>query len=160
MLLLALAAAMHTAIATVPGHVYEAWLKTPAGVPSNISTQTELDEFLKSPYVSAWLVGGFGNELFQIGAALAVAHVFHVNCPIAMWDQDNFNLYGTRTPPAPGITMKHIFPNIVYVSFLPHWNVNGKLMSSYPTSKEQFLTTPFVSNYPFDPTCLFRSDST
>jgi hypothetical protein len=64
--------------------------------------------------------------LYQMAAAFVFAKTLNVTCIIAWWDQRDPNLrkplylpYEGRSGPAPGITLKHIFPRIHYVDFQP-----------------------------------------
>jgi hypothetical protein len=100
------------------------WQKLPPNVPANIKTEAELDAIHR--FVAPIMSYGFGNMLFQMATAYSLANKLRTTCLVAWWDQSNPRLqrpkylpFDGRPPPAPGITLKHIFPNIHYVDFYP-----------------------------------------
>ena len=140
--------------AAVPDDVLQQWLKIPEGVPDNINDETELSQYIKAPYVSAILKGGLGNVMFQMASALALAHSRHVNCVIAQWNQAHDDAFGSRTPPAPGITLKHLFPRIVYVDFLPHFSPAAwMVIPPSPFPPKTMRSVNFFDSYQMDLKC-------
>ena len=149
----------------IPANVVADWLVLPPGCPTNIKNLQELEEFKRHHhyFVSGWMVGGFGNELFQMAAALSLSQQRNIACIVGYWDHENYNPYGTRTPPAPGITIKHIFPNIIYLDYLPKYNLHGISTSEighhqFPDN-EQLLKTPIITGAFMHPDCLCRNIS-
>jgi hypothetical protein len=105
-------------------HEYlQAWLTLPPNVPPNINTEDELNAVVR--FLAPVFSGGFGNVLYQMAAAYSITKEINSTCLIAWWDQLDSKLekrnspFGGRPPPAPGITLKHILPNIRYVDFYP-----------------------------------------
>jgi hypothetical protein len=97
-----------------------AWRTIPANVSPNINTEQELDAVKR--FISPVLFSGFDNSLFLIATAYAIAKEIKSTVMIAWWDQAMSNLPVKYLPFAglpPGITLKHIFPNIHYVDFYP-----------------------------------------
>jgi hypothetical protein len=104
-------------------HSLDAWRTLPDDVPLNIVSETDLLSL--TPYVAPVLSGGFGNILYEIAAGCVLAKRLGVPCVIAWWDQDKpgldreFMPYDGRGDPAPGISIKHIFPMLLYADFQP-----------------------------------------
>jgi hypothetical protein len=105
-------------------HEYlQAWLTLPPNVPANINNEDELGTINR--FLSAIHSGGIGNILFQMAAGYSIAKEINSTCIIGWWDQLSPQLqrrnspFDGRPPPAPGITLKHIFPNILYLDFFP-----------------------------------------
>jgi hypothetical protein len=71
------------------------------------------------------LSGGLGNIMLQLAAVHCYAKKYNVPFVVAWWDQSNASLpisyrpFEGRGDPAPGITLKHIFPSLNYASFEP-----------------------------------------
>ena len=140
-------------LARVPDSALQEWLQFPPGCPTNINNATELEQFkaFEGVYVSVYLVGGFGNELSQMAMAITLARQRDIAHIIGHWRHEYYNPYGTRTPPAPGITMKHIFPNIVYLDYLPKYNLQNITCSAndkleFPDN-EQLKKTPVLMGH-------------
>jgi hypothetical protein len=105
-------------------HEYlQAWMTLPPNVPANINNEDELsaiDRFL-APVLS----GGLGNIMYPMATGYSIAKEINNSLLIGWWDQFDPQLihshlpFDGRPPPAPGITLKHIFPNIRYVDFYP-----------------------------------------
>ena len=163
--LLALAI-LATAAVSPPDHVVAQWRQLPPGVPPNIHTEEQLDSVGR--FVSSIMRGGFGNILFELAASHSVAVRLNVTCLVAWWDQshvkdDLYKPYHGRGDPVPGISLKHVFPNIVYVDFFPKYRNVGRRafrqapMAAYVKPNDALLTlqTPWMSGLYFHLKCLF-----
>ena len=159
--------AVHTAVSP-PDHVVAQWRQLPPGTPPNIRTEAELNGIPR--FVSSIMRGGFGNILFELAASHSVALRLNVTCLVAWWDQEHvrdakYLPYHGRGDPVPGITLKHVFPNIVYVDFNPATrNVHKKAFaqSTYggfdPFTRDLLLfRTPFMSGLYFHMRCQSAS---
>jgi hypothetical protein len=97
------------------------WRSTQHGGPTVIASEEQLTA--AQPFVTPILHGGLGRVLFQIAGAHVLAKRHNVTCVIAWWNQqhatDEYKPFGGRGEPAPGITLKHMFPAIFYVDFEP-----------------------------------------
>ena len=99
------------------------WQVLPPDSPPNIKTEAEIEAIAR--FVSPVLQNGFGNILYQMAAAYSVSLDLGIPCVFGWWDQHKhgqvprFTPYGGRSPPAPNITLKHIFPNMNYIEFDP-----------------------------------------
>ena len=163
--LLALAI-LATAAVSPPDHVVAQWRQLPPGVPPNIHTEEQLDSVGR--FVSSIMRGGFGNILFELAASHSVAVRLNVTCLVAWWDQANitnsrYRPFHGRGDPVPGISLKHVFPNIVYVDFFPKYrNVNRYALSQVrrteyiePTrAQQQRLKHLFLNGMYFNTRCL------
>ena len=71
--------------------------------------------------------------LFELSAVHAIAARLNVTCLVGWWEQMEAPAlpYGDRPAPAPGITLKHIFPNIRFVSVYPSYQ-NGLGLATAP----------------------------
>ena len=112
------------------------WRALPSRSPPNIMTEQELSDM--KAFYSPVLFGSFAMNLFQISATCAIALEAGVECVIAHWDQQAprgamYLPYGGGPPPAPGITLKHIFPNLRFVGFNPSFR--DVIKSAYRQSK-------------------------
>ena len=157
--------AVNGSILPLPHKVLKTWKELPPGVSTPIHTEDELKKYNK--FVSPVLTGGLGNMMYEMAFAHAIAKQIGVPCIIAWWEQSNPNLddkcrpYHGRGDPAPGISIKHIFPNILYVDFFPKIrHIAGQSFgvgfSEYiPPSKDLLeLKTPYVRGGFFFPQCL------
>ena len=145
----------------MPANIIAQWRKqAPEHVPPNIRTEAELSSITR--YISPVLAGGFGNILFELAASHSVALRLNVTCLVAWWDQEHVQSplhrpYHGRGDPVPGITLKHVFPNIVYVDFNPAYrNVQehafvqtGQSHGTVVEYSESLLslTTPYLAGY-------------
>jgi hypothetical protein len=98
------------------------WQKLPPENPSAIQAK---DFDLITSYVTPILSGGLGNIMYEIAAACTLAHSLSRPCLVGWWDQlrpgleVEFRPYEGRPDPAPGISLKHIFPNLEFFDFSP-----------------------------------------
>lgn len=147
----------------VPEDVLAEWQYLPSEAVPNIQTERELRSL---QYISPILKGGFGNILYELAAAHSFAKLANVSCIVAWWDQseadDIYKPYHGRGDPAPGISLKHIFPNLHFVGFFPRFrDVKSKsfdwVFKRYVRPSESLLTlkTPYTNGYFFHPRCLF-----
>ena len=136
------------------------WQQIPVGFPLNIVSEEEISSM---EFISPILMGGLGNILFQLAAAHTLALQRNVPCIVAWWDQypyalaSEFRPFGGYPPPAPGITLKSIFPSIRYVDFFPKHRETWANLFHSPVAYEAFprpLATPFVHGLFYDPKCL------
>jgi hypothetical protein len=94
------------------------------------------------------LAGGFGNMLYQMATVYSIAKEINSTCLIAWWDQSlnkgKYSPFDGRPPPAPGITLKHIFPNIRYVDFYPapRQVLNSKTCPSWLPDETRYIPFP------------------
>ncbi len=110
----------------VTGKAPRNWLKLPKNVPKSIRSQASLDAFMdERDFIAPILGGDMGDVMFQLAATHTLARQLSRPCLVGWWDQlDTEYLaahpYYTQLPaPSPNITLKHIFPNIRFVAFLP-----------------------------------------
>ncbi|EDQ86521.1 uncharacterized protein MONBRDRAFT_28212 [Monosiga brevicollis MX1] len=87
-----------------------------------LQAQAQLDAL--GPYVAPILYGGMGNVLFQLAALLALAKTEQAPCVVGFYKHWNrayhtFAPWGGHTPPAPGATLKDVFPQLLWVTFEP-----------------------------------------
>jgi hypothetical protein len=169
MLLLPLCVLAFAVLATlaggvVPDPVLEQWRILPQGVSAPLRSDEEIDA-LKGRFISPILKGGFGNILFELAAAHAVAKQVGVPCLVAWWDQSKakhfYRPYHGRGDPAPGITLKHIFPNLLYADFMPTFrNTTAHAhiwipKKNEPLSEDLFsLKKNFMLGFYFHPMCM------
>jgi hypothetical protein len=131
-------------------HEYlQAWLTLPPNVPPNINTEDDLNAVVR--FVAPVFTYGFGNILCQMAAAYSIAKEINSTCLIAWWDQLDPKLktrylpFNGRAPPAPGVTLKHIFPNIHFVDFYPttrHVLNNSNCLYCFPKNQRKIFV-PF-----------------
>ena len=101
--------------ATPPPDVIAQWMTLPTGTHPTIMREEDLPKSFISPIMA----GGFGNMLFGIATACAAAYDVGVDCVISWWPHDHpdkkyYHPYGEHGPPAANITLKEIFPNIIF----------------------------------------------
>lgn len=98
------------------------WQQLPPESPPVIQAK---DFELITSYVTPILSGGLGNIMYEIAAACTLAHSLSRPCLVGWWDQlrpgleVEFRPYEARPDPAPGISLKHIFPNLEFFDFSP-----------------------------------------
>jgi hypothetical protein len=128
-------------------HYLRAWQVLPPHVPANIESDAELDALDR--FVTPAMRRGFGNMLYEMATAFVFASQLNATCLIAWWEQFDPQLdviisapFDGRPGPAPGITLKHIFPNIHYVSFVPSALHRANASNTYglPKSKKAQYT--------------------
>lgn len=142
---------------------HAAWQIIPIQYPASIHTEAELDAVPN--LVSPVLGGGLGSIMFKIAGAASLAKERGLDCIIAWWDQDpapaiHYQPFAGRGEPAPGITLKHIFPNIRYADFNPaNRNMRVKsLKEGFPGTHQALpdpLPSPFLDMYFYDPERYF-----
>jgi hypothetical protein len=97
------------------------WRSSTLDGPPVIMSEEELAA--AEPFITPVLFGDLGSMLFQIAGTCVIAKPHGLRCVIAWWnqevcDQDHLP-FGGRGGPAPGITLKHVFPHLDYVGFNP-----------------------------------------
>ena len=127
-------------VAAIDQDYLNAWRVLPSHVDPPLYTEDQLVA-LEPAMVSPVLRGGLGNMMFEMAAACSLAHKIKRDCVIAWWNQVELRAqisnektppanrtsltyylpFGGRDGPAAGITLKHIFPNIVYADFEPRY---------------------------------------
>ena len=121
----------------------------PPGCPPNIRTEAEIEAIQR--FVSPVLHSGFGNMLYEMAAAFVVSKELGIPCVFGWWDQLDpgldvmFRPYDGRSPPAPNITIKHIFPNMRYVDFYPKTRHVMNASNCFCVPKENYGYVPFPS---------------
>jgi hypothetical protein len=104
-------------------HLLTAWASEQLIGPPLFESKEQLDGF--GPFISPVLSGGLGHIMLQIAAVYGFSKKYNVPLVVAWWDQSNTSLprtyrpYGGRGDPAPGITLKHIFPSLRFAKFEP-----------------------------------------
>jgi hypothetical protein len=104
-------------------HLLSTWLSAHLPGPPLIENEKQLKAF--GPFISPVLSGGLGNIMLQLAAVYGFAKKYKVPFVVAWWDQSDKSLplsyrpFEGRGDPAPGITLKHIFPSLNYASFEP-----------------------------------------
>jgi hypothetical protein len=101
------------------------WVSSKLPGPPPISNEEQLSDI--GPFISPVLSGDLGSMMFQLAAVHVLAQNYSTPCVVAWWDQSDTSLpeqyrpFGGRGEPAPGITLKHTFPALVYVFFEPSY---------------------------------------
>jgi hypothetical protein len=142
----------------------ENWQVLPPSAPALIETEEDLSAIKR--FISPIMTGGLGNMMFGLAAAHAVAKQVNAICIVAWWDQLRSTTlaktlpYHGRGDPAPNITIKHIFPNLHYVSFYPRTrhvtaHAFGTDSRTYIPPSEELLTfqTPYMKGEYFQLPC-------
>ena len=148
-----------------PEAMISQWKDIPPDAPQSITTELQLTDFMASSrFVSSIMRGGFGNILFQLAASHSVALKLNATCLVCWWDQRTADAlhrpFHGRGPPVPGISLKHIFPNIIYVDFYPSSRKVAKRAFSqfrgvYKKLSKRLLDlkTPFMAGLYFHTRC-------
>ena len=130
------------------------WAQAKLPGPPLIESEAQL--LAAGPFISPVLSGGLGNILLQLATIHTLAKQHSVLCITAWWDQSDAGLrqlyrpYQGRGDPAPGITLKHIFPGLHFVSYEPayrgvtssercHCLRNSNLMIKFVLNERAFL---------------------
>jgi hypothetical protein len=143
-----------------PEHTVRKWRQLPMGTPRNIMSEAELAQ-VKPWFIAPVLSGGLGNHLFQMAAASTLARQRNATCVMGYWDPgrvgSHYTPFGGRSLGIDCITLKHIFPNIIYADFEPlyrhvykHSVARGMDYHKFPKS----MPFPFIRGMFFDPACL------
>jgi hypothetical protein len=152
-----------TTLAAISQEYLEQWQRLPLDVKESLKTEEDINAV--GPYISPVLQGGLGNMMFELASAHSIAKQAGVPCVVAWWDQsvafDELLPYHGRKDPGPGITLKHIFPNLLYVDFKPAYrNVKSRSYEYYrwkfvpPPNEVLSLQKPYLDGYFFHPQCL------
>eukprot|EP00041_Stephanoeca_diplocostata_P028987 m.843500 g.843500 ORF g.843500 m.843500 type:complete len:464 (+) comp23473_c1_seq1:373-1764(+) len=109
------------AASTVTVHTGTGDDETALLAPPDISDASMLDG-LAPHWVAPILYGGIGNVLFQLAALLVYAKEAQAHCVIGFFQHWNrqfhtFDEWGGHPAPGPGITLKHVFPLVQWMSF-------------------------------------------
>ena len=109
------------AVTEASGELLAKWLVLPPDVPANIAAEEDLINDRVCRWISPKLNGGLGNVMFELAAGHALAAKIGVTCVSAWWENTRHpdTPFGGRPPPGPGLTLKHIFPNITFLDFYP-----------------------------------------
>ena len=155
----------HPQLYLIPQSLLEKWRILPDGSPTPIKTEQELSQITN--FISPICIGGLGTILFQIAACHVAAKAYGIQCIFAWWDQPTsrvYQPYHSRSDPAPGITIQHIFPNLKYVDVFPS---NRKVYENsmkfehedqyqaVNPSKKQHIPHPYMFGKFHHPQCLF-----
>jgi hypothetical protein len=133
------------------------WANARLPGPPLIETEKQLDGVGR--FVSPVLSGDLGSMMFQLAAVHCLAQKHDITCVVAWWDQSDTSLpeqyrpFGGQGEPAPGITLKHIFPALVYASFEPPYR--GVLSEQLCHSERQLHGEDRSVSQSFD--CAFIS---
>eukprot|EP00042_Codosiga_hollandica_P036866 m.285776 g.285776 ORF g.285776 m.285776 type:complete len:365 (+) comp54978_c0_seq8:1501-2595(+) len=110
------------------------WYMIPPSASPVLQTQAELDAL--GTYVAPIVYGGLGNNMYQIAALSVHARKLGIPCVIGFfkhWNREfhSFDMFGGHPAPAPFITLKNVFPNILFANFEPavelqHTEINNK----------------------------------
>ena len=114
--------------------------------------------------------------MFQLAATHVLAAKLGLECIVGFWHHWNqvpgFDEWGGHTPPAPRLTLKDMFPNLVYMSFKPARNIRpGQVHNAYAFDlsapdtyiamplRAEIERTPFIHGYFFNHRCMWHDDA-
>ena len=113
--------AVGCAFSPMPSSVIDLWKAHVPGTPSNIHTEDELKTY--DQFIGPLMYGGMGNTLSVLAVGHIVAKDAGVPCLVGWWDQKDiggpYKYFHGRGYDIPGITLKEIFPNFLYIDFEP-----------------------------------------